>query len=230
MKPLLQHVATLKTLLRMPVASLRFDPRIEPVNVASTYRYYTKPHPKYKLIQHKSWGAALIDLRHYHTRDNYLECIKGKNCGAYHARRARSRGYVTALIDRNAHIEAIHAINVSVGQRQGRPMDASYQRKQAHFDVLGNFHYYGVLDQTGKLVAYANIGRYGNFSAFSHLIGYRNNDGIMHLMVSDIVSRLIDAGEVEYVMYDTFFGALPGMQQFKTILGFQPYRARYSLQ
>lgn len=228
--PLLQHARTLKTLLRMPVAALRFDAHIEPVHVASTYRYYTKPHPKYKLIQHKSWGAALIDLRQYPSRDAYLDSIKGKNCGAYHARRARHRGYVTALIDRNAHVDAIHAINTSVGQRQGRPMDRSYQEKQTCFDVLRNFRYYGVLDQDGKLVAYANIGRYGNFSAFSRLIGHRNNDGIMHLMVCDIVSRLIDEGEVDYVMYDTFFGALPGMQQFKTILGFQPYRARYSLQ
>jgi hypothetical protein len=31
-------------------------------------------------------------------------------------------------------------------------------------------------------------------------------------------------------MYDTFFGAQPGMRQFKTILGFKPYRAKYRLQ
>jgi hypothetical protein len=47
--------------------------------------------------------------------------------------------------------------------------------------------------------------------------------------VSDIVGRLIDAREVQYVMYDTWFGALPGMQQFKNVLGFQPYRAQFSI-
>jgi hypothetical protein len=31
-------------------------------------------------------------------------------------------------------------------------------------------------------------------------------------------------------MYDTFFGAQPGMQSFKKILGFRPYRVRYALQ
>lgn len=230
MRFLLNHLATLGTLLRMPHAALRFERRIEPVNVASTYRYYTKPHPRYKIIQNKSWGAALIDLRQFAGRDAYLDRIKGKNLGAWHARRARKRGYVSAIIDRNAHVDAIHAINVSIDQRQGRPMDAAYQQKQTAFDVLDNFSYYGVFDSAGKLVAYANIGVYGNFSSFSQLIGYRNNDGIMHLLVSDIVSRLIDEGEVEYVMYDTFFGALPGMRQFKTILGFRPYRARFSLQ
>jgi hypothetical protein len=230
MNLLSQHFATFKTLIRLPVARLQFDAAIEPVNVLSTYRYYTKRHPKYKLIQNKSWGAALIDLAHCDTRDKYLELIKGKNCGAWHAKRARSRGYVLAEIDRNSHIDAIHDINNSVGERQGRPMDAKYQEKQTSYDALANFHYYGVLDAAGKLVAYATIGRYGNFSAFAQLIGYRNNDGIMHLMVSDIVARLIDEGQVRYVMYDTFFGALPGMRQFKTVLGFQPYRVRYSLQ
>jgi hypothetical protein len=87
-----------------------------------------------------------------------------------------------------------------------------------------------VLDPDGKLMAYANIGRYGNFSAFSQLIGMRNNDGIMHLLMVDIVTRLLEQKQVRYVMYDTFFGAQPGLQQFKRILGFQPYRVKYSLQ
>ena len=229
MKILSQHYETLKALIRLPVARLRFDAAIEPASVLSTYRYYTKRHPKYKLIQHKSWGAALIDLGRCNSRDKYLELIKGKNRGAWHARRARARGYVLTEIDRNGHVDAIHAINTSIGQRQGRPMDAKYRERQTVFDNLANFHYYGVLDAGGKLVAYATIGRYGNFCAFAQIIGYRNNDGVMHLMVSDIVARLIDGGQVRYIMYDTFFGALPGMRHFKTVLGFQPYRARYSL-
>lgn len=230
MNKLSQQVAMLKSLLRLPVARLRFDSRIEPANVVSTYRYYTKRHPKYKIIQNKSWGAALIDLKACGTRAGYLERIKGKNCGAYHAKRARARGYMLTEIDRNEHVDAIHDINNSIGERQGRPMDAKYQEKQLYYDALDNFSYYGVIDANGKLVAYATIGLYGNFSSFSQLMGYRNNDGIMHLLVSDIVGRLIDEGQVEYVMYDTFFGALPGLQQFKTILGFQPYRARYTIQ
>jgi hypothetical protein len=229
MKPITHHVATLKTLLRLPVARLQFDAAIEPVNVLSTYRYYTKRHPKYKVIQHKSWGAALIDLQQCASRDDYFERIKAKNYGAWHAKRARARGYVLTEIDRNAHVDAIHDINNSIESRQGRPMDAHYQEKQLAFDTLANFHYYGVLDASGKLVAYATIGRYGNFSAFGQLMGYRNNDGIMHLMVSEIVARLIDRKQVRYVMYDTYFGALPGLQQFKNVLGFQPYRAHYSL-
>ena len=229
MKPLSDHFALLKTLLRLPVARLHFDAAIEPVNVMSTYRYYTKRHPKYKLIGHKSWGAALIDLQQFDTRAQYFERIKGRNCGAWHARRAIARGYALTEIERNDHVDAIHDINNSVGERQGRPMDAKYREKQLAFDSLPNFRYYGVLDADGKLSAYATIGRYGNFSAFGQLMGYRNNDGIMHLLVSEIVARLIDEGQVRYAMYDTYFGALPGLRQFKTVLGFEPYRAHYTI-
>lgn len=230
MPTLSHHVALIRKLIAMPVAHLHFLSRLEPVNVPSTYRSYTKRHPTYKMIQHKSWGAALIDLQQCPSRDAYLERIKGKNAGAYHAKRARTRGYYLGEIDRNDHIDAIHGINTSVEQRQGRPMDAHYQAKQQHFEQLQNHRSFGVFNPQHTLQAYATLGHFGNFSAFSQLIGYRNNDGIMHLMVSEIVHLLIDQGQVEYVMYDTFFGALPGLQQFKTILGFEPFRARYSLQ
>jgi hypothetical protein len=78
-------------------------------------------------------------------------------------------------------------------------------------------------------VAYGNLGLYGNFAAFSHLMGIRNNDGIMHFLVVEIISAMIELQQVRYIMYDTFFGANPGMQTFKKILGFRPYRAKYSL-
>jgi hypothetical protein len=220
----------LRELLRLPVASLHFDSCIEPVDVAKTYRYYTRPHPRYKIIRNKTMGAALIDLVRYTDTPAYLDDIAGKNRGAWHAKRARSRGYVCTEIERNDHIDAIHAINTSLEERQGRPMDEKYRKKITRFERQPHFNYFGVLNPEGKLVAYANIGRYGNFSAFSQLIGIRNNDGIMHLMMVDIISRLLEQKQVRYVMYDTFFGAQSGLQQFKRVLGFQPYRVKYSLQ
>ncbi len=213
-----RHYATAIQLAKLPVAHLQFERHIAPENVAATYTLYTKPHPRYRVIQYKSWGAALIDLHDCGTRDGYFERIKAKNFGAWHAKRARARGYVLAEIDRNAHVDAIHAINTSVEQRQGRPMDDKYLEKQQQFDCLDNFSYFGVFNAEGKLMSYATVGWYGNFSAFSQLMGYRNNDGIMHLMVAEIIGRLIDEGKVRYVMYDTFFGALPGLRQFKTVL------------
>jgi hypothetical protein len=225
-----RYFDTLRQIIRLPVAPLRFHLMVEPENVHAAYVNFTKRHPKYKIIRNKTVGAALIDLRAANSRDKYLDTIKGRNNGDYHARRARTRGYVCTEIDRNRYVDDIHAINISEDSRQGRPMDQAYREKRDRFERLRNFRYFGVLDTSGKLVAYANFGMYGNFGAFSQLIGYRNNDGIMHLLVVEVVCRLIDEGKLQYVMYDTFFGAGPGLKQFKTILGFKPYRAKYSLQ
>lgn len=224
------YCQTLAQIVRLPVAPLRFSTAVEPDYVRATYAQFTRRHPRFKLIRSKTVGAALIDLSPFDSRDKYLDDIKGKNYGAYHAARARKRGYVCREIDRNDYIDDIHDINISQDSRQGRPMDAAYLQKREHFDVLQHFRYYGVLNPAGKLMAYANFGMYGNFGAFSQLMGHRSNDGIMHLLIVDVVCRMIEEGRIRYVMYDTYFGAQPGLRQFKTILGFKPYRAKYSLQ
>ena len=51
------------------------------------------------------------DMGEFHER---FEHIQGKNRGAYHAKRAKARGYVFREIDRNAHVDDIHAINTSL--------------------------------------------------------------------------------------------------------------------
>ena len=230
MKFISRHYKLLNEIVRLPVAELHFLEALNPPDIRATYRYYTKPHPRYKLIRNKTIGAALIDLGGFTKHEQYLDFIKGKNAGAYHAKRARGRGYRLRHIERNAYAEEIHAINTSLEERQGRPMDDKYRQKQTHFDTLPHFRYYGVFNAEQRLVAYANMGYYGNFAAFSQLMGICNNDGIMHMMVVDIVAELLGEQQVRYLMYDTFFGAQPGLRSFKTILGFRPYRARYSLQ
>lgn len=214
---------------RLPVATLCFDTRYHPEDVRQTHRLFTRRHPRYKVIGHKQLGVALIDLRL--LADN--RAYPGSGAASY-VTKARKRGYRLAQIDRNDHIDAIHAINTSVPNRQGRPMDAHYREKTACFEAQCHYRYFGVFDKCGQLVAYANMGRFGNFAAFAQLLGYRNNDGVMHMMVADIVRLLLAercAGDgPDYLMYDTFFGAQPGLRQFKTLLGFTPYRVRYTLQ
>lgn len=230
MNAILRHYDTVRQILKLPVASLRFDSRIDPQDIGKVYRYFTKPHPRYKIIRNKTVGAALIDLGRFADTPAYLDDIQGKNRGAWHARRARARGYVCREIDRNAHVDEIHAINTSLDVRQGRPMDQHYRDRVDRFEEQPHFSYHGVFNPEGRLVAYANVGHYGNFDAFSQLLGLRNNDGIMHLLVVEVASRLIERKQVNYLMYDTFFGAQPGLQQFKRIVGFQPFRVKYSLQ
>jgi hypothetical protein len=48
-------------------------------------------------------------------------------------------------------------------------------------------------------------------------------------MIVEIIGALMRERAVRFVMYDTFFGASPGLKNFKTILGFKPYRAKYLL-
>ncbi|UUZ54934.1 hypothetical protein LP419_02950 [Massilia sp. H-1] len=144
---------------------------------------------------------------------------------------AQASGYVTRRIDRNAHIDAIHAINNSVGQRQGLadgcqlPGKADQFRCARPLRLLRRVRQRG---QAGRLRQHRPLRQFLRVLAADRLPQQRRHHAFAHHRHRGL--GLIDEGKVEYVMYDTFFGALPGMQQFKTILGFQPYRARFSLQ
>jgi len=219
-----------RTLLHLPTAQLEFQIAKDPGKVESVYRHFTKRHPRFLIIRNKTLGAALVHLRRFKVDHEYIATIKGRNSAEHHARRARARGYRVVEIDRNDYIDDIHLINTSVEVRQGQTMSNDYLSKQHHYLADRNYKYYGALDATGRLVAYGEIGLWGNFAAFNRIIGVRNNDGIMHLLVSEIICDFINAGNVDYLMYDTYFGASPGMKSFKTSLGFSPYRARYLLQ
>lgn len=215
---------------KLPVAHLEFRLDLNPDEVRRMHAHFTKRHAKFPVFQNKSLGAALVDLTRFDSRDQYLDSIKGGHSGAHHAKKARSRGYVVTEIDKNDFIDEIYEINTSLDSRQGRPMEDAYRKKITHYFREKNYKYFGVLHPSGKLMAYSDLGFYGNFVAFDRLLGLRNNDGIMHLMVSEIVGQTIESRAYAYLMYDTYFGASPGLQAFKKMLGFEPYRAKYTLQ
>ena len=217
-------------IVRLPLARLHFSTALNPALVRRTYAAFTKPHPRYRVVRNKSLGIALIDLRAFGSGDDYLRSLQQKDYAGYHSKRARTRGYTVAEIDRNDYIEDIHSINTSLDERQGRPMDPAYADKTEHYEAEDNFRYYGVLDKKGRLVAYCDVGIYGDFAATDRLLGYRNTDGVMYLLLAHIACRLIDDGRLRYFMYDTYLGALPGLRRFKQKLGFQPYRIRFSIQ
>lgn len=218
------------SIAKLPTAQLEFCRAINPNDVSIMHRQCTRRHPKYLVFQNKSLGTALLDLTKFRHPEEYMATIKGRNCAAQHAKKAKAKGYRVVEIDRNNFIDDIHEINTSVEIRQGRPMDVVYQQKITHYPTDQNFKYYGVLNAAGKLMAYGDLGFYGNFFAFNRIIGIRNNDGVMHLMVTDIICKLIEGASCRYLMYDTYFGASPGMKAFKNMLGFEPYRAKYSIQ
>ena len=225
----MQLAEVVAQVLRLPRARLEFHARLAPQDIPATFQLFTQPHPRYKCVPHKVWGAALIDLHRFADRQAYFDSMPGRQSGAGLARRARSRGYQIAPIDCNAHVDALHAINISLESRQGRPMDSRYLEKVTHYPFAPHRQTFGAFGPDGRLAAYAIVEHLGNFHAFSRVIGYRNNDGALHLLVADIVATLIEARLTRYLMYDTYFGARPGLRQFKTMLGFQPFRACYSL-
>ena len=210
---------------QLPVAHMHFDLNVNPNDVMLTYKDFTKPHVKYKIFKNKSLGAALIDLTRFGTREEYLKNIKAR----YEAKKAKSRGYTFCEIDVNNYIDEIHEINTSLEIRQGRSMDASYLKKNNYFEPIKNYKYYGVLNCDGKLMAYCNLRLYGDFVIFSKLMGYRNNEGTMQLLMTEAICRFIGDGVTKYIMYDTYFGANPGLKRFKIALGFEPYRAKYHI-
>jgi hypothetical protein len=214
---------------RLPVARLRFERAVDPAGIEATYRNFTRPHPRYKLIPNKAMGMAVLDLRAFASSADYLATVKKKDYASYHAKRARARGYQLAEIDRNAYIDEIHAINTSAAIRQGRPMDAAYRDKKSAYENRDYFKYFGVLNKEDKLTAYCNIAIFGNFASTDQLLGYKNDDGVMYFLLLEIICRLIEEGRLDYFMYDTFMGARPGLRNFKKKLGFQPYRVRYSM-
>lgn len=224
-----QLAATVMAIVRLPRAELCFYAELNREHITATYRNFTRPHPRYRIIRNKTMGAALLRLDQYDTAAQYAASIGKRNFGGYFAQRASARGYRFKEIDRNDFIDDIHAINCSMPVRQGRPMAASYLHHVRHFHNECNYRYFGVLDPRGKLMAYCELGIFGNFALLSRLLGYRNNDGVMHFMIVEIIGLLIADGNLDFAMYDTFFGASDGLRKFKTILGFKPYRVRYRL-
>jgi hypothetical protein len=215
--------------MHLPLVKLDFRHNTEVPDITEMFRHFTKPHPRYKLIRNKSVGMALINLSTFPDRSAYLASVSRKDQGAYHGKRALRRGFTFLEIDQNAFIDDIHAINTSITERQGRPMDPAYFEKPQHYEKKPHFRYFGIINQRGMLVAYCNIATYGNFAATDRLLGYKNNDGTMYLLLVEIICQLIDDSQVQYFMYDTFLGAQEGLRNFKRRLGFQPYRIRYSI-
>lgn len=217
------------SLLSLPRARLRFDSAIAPTKIRSQFDLFNRPHARFPLMKNKTMGIALIDLSNFKNSSEYLATVKKKDYAGHHGRQARKRGYTVKRINRNAHIAEIYRINTSSEVRQGRPMDMPYLTLQTEYDESPPIQSYGVFNADGILMGYCCFGIYGNFAATDRLIGLKTSDGAMYLLLLEIICKLIDQGQVDYFMYDTFLGAQPGLKSFKQRIGFQPFRVKYSI-
>lgn len=229
-----------KRLLRLPsilkqVRDLRRLPEVtiemwgdRPCTIA--YDYFTKRHPKYRVIQNKRWGAAL-----YRLPDTFAD-YSGHRFRSLrqHVSRAQRLGYKFEPIDPFIHVDAVMDINRSGGERQGQAMHPDYLDEAAvrhYFNQTTSV--YGVFDSTGALRGYADIVVCGELAHMGRLLGHAEalNDGVMFLLVTELIRVLIERrhldGRPVWFMYDTFPGGSKGLQQFKHRLGFDPYRVNW---
>lgn len=216
-------------LLTLPKARLRFDSAIAPTKIRSQFELFNRPHARFPLMKNKTMGIALIDLSNFKNSTEYLATVRKKDYAGHHARQARKRGYTVRRINRNEHIAEIYRINTSAQSRQGRPMDTPYLTLQTEYSDAAPTQSYGVFNAAGILMGYCCFGVYGNFAATDRLLGIKTADGAMYLLLLEIICMLIDRGQVDYFMYDTFLGAQPGLKSFKRRIGFQPFRVKYSI-
>jgi hypothetical protein len=206
----------------LPVARLTFRAHSQPDRTRAAYEHFTRPHPKYRLFRNKSMGMALIDLTGFTSPSAYLEAACEDVRGGSQSRKAESRGYALREIDRERCREDIARINAAAEERQPRTVFDP-------FDGHEKCRCFGAFDADGRLVAYCNVGLYGNFASADELAAYKNRDGVLYLMLTGIVCQMIEEGGIDYFMYDSFLEAKAGQRKFKRRLGFRPYRVRYDL-
>lgn len=220
-----EKVALIKEILQMPTVVLN-------LNNKQILEEFTKPHPKYFFVQKKSIGVAMLPI--VKSADEYLLSINGKNSAAYYARKACKRGYSFSEINPNKFVDDIYQINISKEYRQGRILSDNYREKINQITIDERVRYFGVLSSNAQLIAYAFVPHYGDVWILSKLLGHGNylNDGIMYLLITHIILEIFKLPQEKrpkFLMYDTWYGAQPGMKMFKSKFGFRPYWVKWKL-
>lgn len=220
---------TLDEMRRLPRASIEMAGDAE---CRLLYRAFTARHPRLKVIQAKRWGVALLPIPE--SFDAYL-----RNPHRSHLRREYNRATRTGLsfarIDPLARLDEILAINRSSTTRQGQPMHPDYFDADTVRTYLEHStDVFGVLDAEGVLQAYLCLRVCGEVACVERLLGHADSlhQGVMwvlmHGVIRELTTRRAEPGAPAWIMYDTFFGASPGLRQFKAWLGMEPYRVSWS--
>ncbi len=199
--------------------------------IHSLYLDFSRPHPRFPFFAKKGPGAALIFLPDEHGE--YIKTM-AKELTARKCRKASKAGYSFRIFSGAEHYEDLLEINRSSRQRQGRDMDEHYINPESVRSFCDSHEtLFGVFNSCGGLVAYADVPVTGDMFLFSTILGHASfmNDGIMYLLVSEVLRHFIEVrrerGFPRCAMYDMFWGAKPGLYQFKKMLGFKPFRVTW---
>lgn len=193
------------------------------------FNTYTRPHPKYRVIQNKRWGVALLPLP-----DLFEEYLRNNELLRRKRRRSIDLGFRFDSLDPSQRLNEILDINSSLEFRQGHFMDPSLLNiEQLQIWAKSKQMIYGVFNSEGVLRAYTHAPITGEVFTFSRLLAHGGDldKGIMYFMISEVIRQMIarraEQGLPLWAMYDTFFGAAPGLRFFKERLGFKPYKVRW---
>jgi hypothetical protein len=211
----------------LPVVHLNFDPQSDPAPMREAYRHYTRRHPRYKLVRHRSMATALVDLSAFGSPYAYLETVLDRGHAGQQAIKAKAHGFAFSAIDAADYRDEIARIRQAPEERQCRLTDPSWSIPA--FGEHAHHRHFGAFNRHGELTAYCKVGIYGNFAATEELIGYKNRDGAIYLVLSGVICRLIDETALDYFMYESFLDIAAGLRKLKRKCGFRPYFVRYSL-
>jgi hypothetical protein len=177
------------------------------------------------------WPASILPL------DGVSVYLATHRTARKRARHARTLGYTFQPIRREQHEDEIHAINVSMPERQGRPMSAGYLKRPS-FDPLPDYpcrrhriDTYGVVAPDGALVAYIVIYVCGELAMVSQILGHADHlkaDIMFLLAVGAFRATLGRSGPVT-AFYNRHDSGGPGLRFHKERLGFAPERVAWSL-
>lgn len=143
------------------------------------------------------------------------------------ADRADRRGYTFAPIVRHERATEIQAINLSMVERQGRPMSVGYRQPPTRVPLPDypcrrhGVHTYGVETDAGELVAYLWIYRAGDLALVSQILGHADHlaNEVMYLLVQGVVRAESQQGG--FMVYNRYDSGSDGLRFFKDRCGFE---------
>jgi hypothetical protein len=217
-----------KQLLSLPKVTIRI---FGDAKAREAFEYFTQPHSRYRIIQHKRWGVALLELP-----DTFESYIAGGSRELVRRKRkaAEKAGFSVGTINPLDHLDEILEINQSMPVRGGNKIRDDYVDRdelRSYFEQTGEI--YGVWSREKKVRAYAFMPVFGEVFHFSRLMGHGDDleKGIMFLLITTVIRDMIASkaqhGHPLWGMYDMYFGADQGMRFFKDRLGFKPQKVTW---
>lgn len=129
--------------------------------------------------------------------------------------------------DRNEYLEDIHAINTSLGERQGRPMKESYLEfpKASSVDQPCRVHYPTFIGcfKDKKLIAYISTNFCGQMAAASQILGHGDHleNGCMLVLWAEFI-RSCQERKIDAVVYSRWTDGTDGLKYWKHSVGMKP--------